>query len=248
MFIERDILSRVLYIQTSNGKGTGFAVSIDGKEYLITAKHVIDSPTCLAAIGEKLKIYKNDEWVDYTINHIYRHSNNELDVCAISFDNQIMPKSLSSIEINCEGMRHGENCRFLGFPETWNTDGKEHNCIPIGGETWPYPIPFIKRCIMSKPAYISGLNIYYIDSVVNKGFSGAPLIFQHSKTGKLQIAGVCVKHKLDKHSILSKRDQNGTIQPLQESSQTYSDMSVVHPIGYIKVLIERNPFGKELLY
>lgn len=38
-----NVLLRVLLIQTQSGQGSGFTLDVDGRQYLITAKHVVDS-------------------------------------------------------------------------------------------------------------------------------------------------------------------------------------------------------------
>lgn len=134
------------------------------------------------------------------------------------------------------------NRLFIVLIKTKELFSPKHDCSLTGGETWPHPIPFIKSCIMSKRSSVNDINIFYVDSVINKGFSGGPLLFKHSETGNIQIAAVCVAHKNDRQHILLK-DEKGNRTPLPEESQHYSDMSVAHPVDYIKDIIMQNPVG-----
>ena len=36
-----NVFYRVLMIRTSNGQGTGFTLDVDGRQYVVTAKHMV---------------------------------------------------------------------------------------------------------------------------------------------------------------------------------------------------------------
>ena len=37
-----NVLANTLLIRTPQGQGTGFTIDVDGRQYLITAKHMVD--------------------------------------------------------------------------------------------------------------------------------------------------------------------------------------------------------------
>ena len=49
--ITSNVIHRVFKIQYEDSEGTGFTIDVEGCEYLITAKHIVESLTGAGTIG-----------------------------------------------------------------------------------------------------------------------------------------------------------------------------------------------------
>ncbi len=246
----QDVLSRIWYIKTSLGTATGFWASVQGEEYLFTAKHVLEKVTQSpkgpilheTQEGENLQIFINNSWEDFKINKILKSSYlEELDICALGLDRDRVkfPPNVVSPEL-ASSVFYSQDCWILGFPDSWNVDGKEHNCMEIGGQQWLLPIPFVKKALISNLKNKNGFMVFYVDTFANKGFSGGPVIIRDKSDGKWKFAGVISAHKFEYGKIHSSQEQD-TSKELSERTVIPADMSTAHDItAFIKDVFNPN--------
>lgn len=187
--VTTNILQRVFFIKYNNKFGTAFTVDVDNRQYLITAKHVVEN------------ILKND---DITI--FYKNKWNTIRVTSLACGNEntdvivlVPPIVLSpplEVSLSEDHMILSQDMYFLGFPYGITTDGKSVNR--------DFPVPFVKNAILSAIKK-DGLNtILYLDGHNNPGFSGGPIAYHNYTTGKLSIAGVISGYRDDENRIIYK--------------------------------------------
>ncbi len=169
--ITTNVFTRVLHLRTSaNETATGFTIAVDGREYLITAKHAV------ASLGQdaKIGIEQNSAWVNIPFK-IYK-CDDPVDVAVL-----IPPYQLTydlPLPNETSNFMYGQDAYFLGFP--YNLGG------PVG-PNGAYPMPFVKRSLISvvEPVDASKkASLYLLDGYNNPGFSGGPLVAKdNSKPG-----------------------------------------------------------------
>lgn len=183
---------------------TAFTLDVDGREYLITAKHVV------AGLGDegRIDIFINNNWKQLKVK-IFR--------CADPVDIAVLipPYQLTvafPLSIN-GGVYYGQEAYFLGFPFGIRT--------PASGVNGPYPIALIKRGTVSsieKINPVGNATRILLDGYNNPGFSGGPIVYRDmDKPGYVMgvigvIAGFIpeVVPTMEKHDIPSPADASET--------------------------------------
>jgi hypothetical protein len=156
-----NVLMRVLNLRVNpntihEGTATGFTIGVDGREYLITAKHVV------AGLGDQatVQVEQNNHWANLPVK-IFR-CDDPIDIAVL-----IPPFQLTvNFPLPDENVtfQFGQDAYFVGFPYSMSSPTKDAN----GG----FPLALIKKGL------ISGMNesMLYLDGYNNPGFSGAPVV------------------------------------------------------------------------
>ena len=154
-----NVLDRTFLIRQGNSLGSAFSIEVDGREYLITARHVVaNKPKSICALH-------NEKWKNLPVTGIYYHPGKP-DVAAITLSHQIAPRH--PVEFSLDEAVLGQNVAFLGFPFGWSNTGYDIND--------GYPIPFVKAAILSGIRLNNQVTTVYLDGHNNAGFSGGPII------------------------------------------------------------------------
>jgi len=226
--LTRSILQRVFYIKTVKGTGTCFSIIINGKELFITADHVMES----TQKGDNVYFYIKNEWKAVPIIGILGKEDFLIDVAAFT----INPKILSDEIDLSPTVSLGQDCYFLGFPDTWNLKGDVHTCMEINEGIMLYPIPFAKKSIISNIAVKKikehKITYFYLDGITNKGFSGGPVVM-NSPTNVPRIVGVVSAHTREKADLF--KNENGTLKPLEEIAMVQSGISIAYHLPLDKL-------------
>jgi hypothetical protein len=160
-------LARVLLIKTPTEQGSGFTLDIEGRQYLITAKHLVKDLKDKATI----LIRENQTWVSVDVS---------IFPCADPVDIAVLvpPRLLTStLPLEPAAKRKviiTQEVYFLGFP--FGSSAGEG--IAVFGS---HPVPIGKHGILS--AITDGLLV--VDALSNPGFSGGPIVFRDlNESGK----------------------------------------------------------------
>lgn len=168
--VTSNVFERVLNVRVNAGTNreataTAFTLDVDGREYLITAKHVV------AGLKDtnKLDIFINDHWLPLTVK-IFR--------CADPIDIAVLipPYQLTvnfPLPFNGGDIQLGQQAYFLGFPYGLHS--------PVHGADGPYPLALIKRGTFSGQVPVDpskkAVEIL-LDGYNNPGFSGGPIVYR----------------------------------------------------------------------
>lgn len=158
-----NIIQKTFLVKRDNSTGTMFAVEHDGREYLVTARHVVPDGR------EAITVLHDEQWKRLPISGIYPHPGNA-DVTVMTLDRQIAPRY--GTELGLAGATVGQNALLIGFPFDWNNTQFDFN----NG----YPIPFVKAGIISAFTFRNGSKTIHLDGHSNGGFSGGPIITDHN--------------------------------------------------------------------
>lgn len=189
--IPNGMLSRIFQIRSAWDAGTCFVIDVDERQYLVTARHIVQEKTedrkILQEIkeGDKISIFIQGAWIPKVVHPIFLQNKN-IDAVALALDDVITPPI--GTPVGSGGIFLGQKVFFLGFPFDLASRSKDR----IDN------IPFVKAGILS--AIDSRNNnegtVVYIDGHNNPGFSGGPVIFPNFNEGRqLQILAVISGYK-----------------------------------------------------
>lgn len=171
-----NILFKTLMIKSKTEAGTMFSVQVDGREYWLTAKHILTGRKSgpagevkestvtldvLDPIGEAIK-WNTDKFAVIDLGK-------DIDIVVLVPKTKLQEIGIPSLKISSGGFGIGQECSFLGYPfaNTWTA---------TFNNSAQYKMPFIKSC------HISGMirqpaAVLVLDGINNPGFSGGPVLF-----------------------------------------------------------------------
>jgi hypothetical protein len=204
--VTANVFERVLNVRVNagtshEGTATAFTMDVDGREYLITAKHVVAG----LKDEDKIDIFMNDNWSPLRVK-IFR-CEDPIDIAVL-----VPPYQLTvnfELSFNQVNFVFGQDAYFLGFPYGIQMSGH--------GVNGPYPLAIIKRGTISGQREIDRSKkavVILLDGYNNPGFSGGPIIYRDLNQGGvvLKLAGVVsgfmpeVVPVLKKHGIRTPAD------------------------------------------
>jgi S1-C subfamily serine protease len=163
--ITTNVFRRVLMLRVGESTGTGFTVDVDKREYLVTAKHLVDGLNDRATID----VMRGNKWVPITVK-VFR-CQDPIDVAVLAPANQLTVSfPLEPISGN---ILVGQEILFLGFPY-----GVQFSSAPEG---LAYPFPFTRKATFSSARTENGAHLLFLDGYNNPGFSGAPMLVRDLK-------------------------------------------------------------------
>lgn len=218
MNITSNVLNRVFNISWNGSLGTGFAIDVDNKQYLITARHVVDE----IISGDMLFILHDNQW-KYVKVDITGIGEGEMDIAVLSCNQKL--SVLNPVPTSVEFL-YGQGVFFLGYPFGWNSGGEKVNS--------GLPFPFIKSGIISGVHTVDGVNLIYVDGHVNSGFSGGPLILDGDRAS---ITGVVCGYKYSRSPVLD--DDDNQVGYFGENPGIFFCIGIKHVLE----IIEKNPNG-----
>lgn len=230
------ILLRTLMVRLNDSTGTIFSIDVDGREYWITAAHVLTGSkgkpygrVATETIDLKLLNPGGDgkEWIPVTFKVFQPEA--DVDIAVLVPPASILPsKILASPPTTAAGLTVGGNCEFLGFAL-----GGWRATMP-DGKFW---FPFVKKCSISGQDYENG--IFILDGINNPGFSGGPVIFG---TGvDVKIAAVVSGYVREPAAIV--RAEAGGVMATNDSALVNSGFIIAYNIKFAIDVIKANPVG-----
>jgi hypothetical protein len=165
---------RVVRIQTSRGRGAAFTIDRNGRQWLITARHLLPAgepaPECALSRGAFRTTLRLGFLAD---------PGGEGDVAVAPLQSPFTPQL--ELHATSEGLMWSQIVYFLGFPYGMATD------VGTPGQE----IAFVKQAIVSASRRISdALSVWYLDGYNNPGFSGGPVVASTEKFQTMQVIGI----------------------------------------------------------
>ncbi len=235
-------LSRTLRVQSQYGMGTIFNIDVDGREYWVTATHILTGAKGkpYGRVADKtveLKILNPGgeglQWipVKFTVLQPAR----DVDVVALVAPSLILASvKNASPPASSEGLMFGGPCEFLGY----GLDGGWRAKIGTAGSFW---WPFIKHCTVSGMDTDSGM--WILDGINNPGFSGGPVILG---TGdNLKFVAVISGYYLQPTEVI--RGNAAALAPdtPKDVVNVNSGFIIAYDIAHAVDLIKKNPTGPQ---
>jgi hypothetical protein len=245
-----NVIQRVFLIKGPTDAGTAFTIDVEGRQYLVTAKHVVKG---LGTDGT-IQVVRNGEWSPLVVK-VFR-CDEPVDIAVL-----VPPAQLSvslALEPSSDGMLFGGEMYFLGFPYAQATS------VNLAGG---YPLPLIKK------ATLSGMDslgpgkgsVIVLDGYNNPGFSGSPGVFRDERSHALKVAGVVVSFRSEAGPVLKTElissgqvseddlresrilDYRGKVyRVIQETTdfvRLNTGIAFAHEISFAVALIKQHPIG-----
>jgi S1-C subfamily serine protease len=217
-----NVIYRVLRTRSPAGTGSAFTIEVDGRQYLITARHNVKD---LAAAGA-LELWIDGRWTPAAAARVFYPANGSVDIAALDLGRLVT--LTFPLEPTSAGLTLGQQVYFLGYPFGMSTSGP-----PGFGE-----IPFLKSGIVSA---LDSRNpesaVLYVDGQNNPGFSGGPIVFWHAETGGFRVAGVVSGYRNEPLPVLRDKDLRDPNARAYNDLYTRANSGIV--VGYdIKHIVE----------
>ena len=218
MNITSAALQRTFRIRLEDRVGTCFTVNVDGRGYVVTARHVADGIESRRAV----ELWHDGDWKRLPVE-LVGHGTNGVDITVLA------PQQLfgGGYPIKLDGgFVLGEEVFFLGYPFG---EGSE-----VGALNSDFPVPWVKRGIVS--AFDTECGIVYLDGHNNPGFSGGPVIQESGSEPR--ILGVISGYRRDRRKVL---DDSG-----HEAPYTYdlnTGIVLAYNADHVVQIVNDNPIG-----
>lgn len=222
--VPTSITFRTIHIRKNGATGTAFVLDVDNKQYYITARHVIEG----LLTGETIEINYQKVWNNHNVIIIGHSPHSDISVFAIPTGKV----GGESIKASSDEIYYSQDLYFLGFPFGLQSD--------IATLNSDFPIPFIKKGILSNFLLEKPKKILLIDGLNNPGFSGGPVVYFHQQTQSFQLAGIISGYRFE---IANAMHQNKEI---DIQIKTNTGIIISYGIEAALELIHNNPNGVAL--
>ena len=232
--ITTNVIQRTFHIRYGDSAGTAFVVDRGGKQYLVTAKHVVPDIESGSALG----IFHEKQWKTIAVT-IVGIGAGAIDVGILACPVRLAPSH--PLEASAGGLAYGQDVFFLGFPFGW--DGGAENI------NRNFPLPFVKSGIASAITFDDPALIF-VDAHGNPGFSGGPLVFKDPADGSSDFKVAGVVSNAPTPLLTPVVDSKG--EPVRASGGPAAFLAenqgfvVAMKIRHVTELIDANPVGFEL--
>jgi hypothetical protein len=150
--------------------GSAFTIEVDGRQYLVTAKHVIAGFDVGAKDSDPVCFFFKENWHTLEINRVWYPSDGS-DVAVMSLRHIMGQTNEHGPDANF--LRH-QDCYIVGFPYA------QRSSPAILERENGFPYPFARKGIIAGVMKESDKQhpTLYVDTYANPGFSGGPIVFE----------------------------------------------------------------------
>lgn len=181
--VTANIIHRTFHVQVADSIATCFTIDIDGEEYIVTARHVVED----LQTDQPLKIFSQDQWMELPVT-LVGHAKDEIDISVLRAESKLTPENLP-VTPSSAGLTYGQDVFFLGFPY-----GLKSNII---FKDFNFPLPLVKKATVS--CLMENDPLFFLDGHNNPGFSGGPVVFGDSN--EMKVAGVVSGYRFEEKPI-----------------------------------------------
>ena len=222
-----DVLQRTYQLKYRNNTGTCFAVDVDAKQYLVTARHVVEG----IAQRDRVALTHEGQWVDGEVDLVGAGQGN-LDIAVIS---PLIPLIIgNTLLCMAEDLFLSMDVYFLGFP--YGLQMSVPKTVNSG-----YPIPLVKRGIISCFDLSDGKYSHpWLDGHNNPGFSGGPVVAHNHKQNRIGVIGVVSGYKSVSQEVM--HQSQATPLTIQYNTGIINTVSIAAVLDIIRA----NPIGCQI--
>ena len=211
-----NVIYRILRIKTRTATGSAFTIEVDGRQYLITARHLLQG---FGREGE-IDLWMEGRWSRTRARAIYP-AKEIVDIAALDLGRPVTVTF--PLEPSAGGLTLGQQVYFLGYPYGLGTPGASVPAPPGFGE-----IPFLKSGIVSAmDDRDPEASLLYLDGHNNPGFSGGPIVFWHSASGRFRVAGVVGGYRNEALPVLKRKNLNDPGAPAHNDLYTRANSGII---------------------
>ena len=223
--VTTNVIQRVFHLKYGKGTGTCFTVDYEGKQYLVTAKHVISG----LKDNDSVEIYFKGNWTTTQVKVTGHHKT--ADVSVFIIDTLLL--SAHKMEPSAIGITYGQDTYFLGFPYRLQ-DERE------GQINRNFPMPLVKKATLSAMAINDTGKYLLLDGINNPGFSGGPVVFTELNKRDFKVAAIVSGYRYSEEPTY----YNNQVTPI--SVRVNTGIIIAYDIENAIDLIKANPNGKPI--
>lgn len=229
-----NVLTNTLLIQTPKGQGTGFTIDVDKRQYLITARHMVQGLGTVATI--KIAKFDNDTSI------VFEPYQMKIFLCPGSIDIAVLIPPIRLTEGDsmepAAGWMMGQDAYFVGFPFGMYSQLKNN---PPGITR---PVGFVKQGLVSAVQYQhdGDADLIILDGYNIFGFSGGPVTYWVSPNHSYVIGVISGFKPAYGNVMVPKEIQSQEIKPADRAAGRIVELPD-HP-GHVFRLDEKKVDGK----
>lgn len=228
--IPNDVLGRLLCLRIGNATASGFVIDVDGRQYLVTARHFASS----VSNQSPLFILFDNEWHNLG-GTVVGHAPGEIDISVFTLNGIVSNPKLKLVPD--QAILYGQEVYFLGYPYGWWGEIKK---AFVGR-----PIPFVRKaivsCIEDGP---DGAHRNFLDGHNGEGFSGGPVIYSFDPPNifprHFRVTSVISGYRFVEQSIYQGNTE------INASIRYNTGIIVTYGIRHALDIIKSNPIGVNL--
>ena len=177
--ITTNVLQRTFQIRYGEATGTCFTIDVGGRQYLVTARHVVKG----IEHKDTVHIQHEKTWKELKTSVAWISSSVE-DIAILSPKIQLSPSH--PLEPTTKGIVLGQSVYFCGYPYGLKME--------LGRINRGFPLPLVRHGILSGLMLEEGHESLIIDGHNNPGFSGGPVVFTEPGSRDYKVAGchICI--------------------------------------------------------
>lgn len=221
--VPSNVLTRVFQLRYNGTLATAFTLDIDGRQYLVTARHVVKGmPT-----ESSIELRRESDWQKVSVK-LVEVKPQEVDIAVLA---PASPISISlPLEAGMRGLYVSQEVAFVGFP---------YGMLPeIAGINLGYPIAFVKHGVCAAfDFHKEQYSAVWVDGHNNPGFSGAPVVFHDSKTKRMTVAAVVTGFRHAEEPVRQNGKETGA------TVRVNTGLLLAHGIDPALKAIRDNPIG-----
>jgi hypothetical protein len=225
--ITANVMHRVFRLHYGNGLGTCFALDVDGKQYIVTAAHVLDGISAIDKVG----LYNEGQVREHEAR-LVGMGPGDVDIAVLALEQPVTPPSFPPLPPSIGKLIYGQDLYFLGFPLGLHSD-----VVFATG----FPLPLIKKACWSGSFAGAGksLSLLLLDAHLNKGFSGGPVVFAPlgGPHNDLHVAGVISGYRVWEEPTYLQGQETGIVY------RADTGIGLAYSIEHVLDVIRSNPIG-----
>jgi S1-C subfamily serine protease len=185
--VRANAFERTYEIETPLGAGTAFTIDHEGRQYLVTAKHLLPED------ATQPEVCVENRLASATVRfHPLAVEPPVADVAVTPLSEPLTEGGLP-LPASVDGLAWSQQLYFLGYPYGLATN---INTADPGDR-----IPFVKSGIWSAAGKVDGVYLIYVDGHNNPGFSGGPVVGFPAQGDALQVCGVVSGYRTERQPV-----------------------------------------------
>lgn len=163
--IDFSVFQKVIPIKYNGKYASSFILQLNNTDHIITAKHLFPKTLKSNSVIE-IETLSDTGWVKFDAIILF-HENPNIDIAVLNLTTHRFHNDLLRMD---PSFAISQECYFLGYPFGMISEA------PSKAFNDGFPIPFVKKAIISaaKDSFLG--NVLYLDGHNNPGFSGGPVV------------------------------------------------------------------------
>ncbi len=176
---------RVVQLTTPMSRGAGFTIDVKGRQWLVTARHVVEGARPDQVIVLRRAVRANVELTPVPPAEV------GADIAVFELSQDITPPNLT-LHATSGGVIFSQDAYFLGWPYGLGLRDARFGAYP-----------FVKKSIVAGlDEDVNGVSLFLLDGINNPGFSGGPVVFNKIGTKDWHVMSVVSAYRTEQISVV----------------------------------------------